>query len=73
MKVSELIKQLEDLPGELDVIMSSDAEGNTITELWCVDYGRHWIDGGEMFFDEWDENGDPVAIKDATAVSLWPV
>lgn len=73
MKVKELIQQLQGLPDDLEVIMATDSEGNSITELWCVDYGRHWIEGGETFFDEWDEDGNPVDLEDATAVSLWPV
>ncbi len=74
--VSELIEELQKLPGELQVILSKDAEGNLFSPI-CGSGNFYSI--GEYipestwagdFEDEANFEGDRSPIN---AVCLWPI
>jgi hypothetical protein len=86
MKVKDLIKQLSVLDDDLDVIMSSDSEGNMYSPLIDVVPGIFYVpisnSYGELYYhSELDDNlikegytEDDVAPSDAIqSVVLYPI
>lgn len=72
MNVAELIAELELIPGDTQVIVSRDPEGNGFESLHSVDYG-HKEKGprGEMVHpDDVGTEYDPEDLE--PAVCLWP-
>jgi hypothetical protein len=57
MKVSELIEALKDLPPDLEVVMSKDAEGNGFSPL-------DGIDDDSVYIPESTYHGDVYSITD---------
>jgi len=75
MKVKELIKQLQELDGELEVITSADAEGNSfsvVQELENRHYtGKNWTDTETYSRESWDDWKDGEAYPGDNCVVLW--
>ncbi len=79
MTVKELIDQLLTLPGNAEVILQSDAEGNGYSPAVGVEeciyrpettWSGHTYPADE---DSWDEYEYEPEDKDQVAVVLWPV
>jgi hypothetical protein len=65
MKVSELIAQLQKLPQDNEVIVSSDAEGNSFHQLDEVGLGEYDVSG--YYVEQLEvENGGTACVV------LWP-
>jgi len=72
MTVSDLIELLQAFPGETQVVMSADAEGNAFSPLDEAELARYLPDStwsGELV-DDWEDDPDDKTIP---AVFLWPV
>lgn len=68
--VTDLIKDLSELDGDLIVVQSKDAEGNSYSPLAGIAVGKYEAEStwsGEF----WD--GEPYAEEGTDAVCLWPV
>ena len=67
MNVRELIQVLEVMDGDMPVVLSSDAEGNRLSELVGsnIEYTEADADGWEVEWSD-EEYGTPTLI-------LWPV
>jgi len=79
MKVKDLIAELSELPGDMEVIMSKDAEGNGFSpwaDLCVGEYIPETTWYGEFSdSEEDDETGTETGIpaERQNAVALWPV
>lgn len=78
MKVKELIEELQKVDGELEVIMSSDAEGNSYSPLYSHDVCFYDVEAycGDMYATEeealkWLDNEDGN-LKLQQVFCLWP-
>lgn len=77
MKVSELIEQLKQVPGDLDVYLATDAEGNGYSRIDSVEqtatheYERdEWSGNFICYYHEpWDEMENPPE----EVIMIWPV
>ena len=83
MKKEDLIERLQKIPGNPEVIISSDSEGNSYTPLECIDpdciyvpesdwfgdvYSSKWTaEDAGMEDDEWEE-----ITKNPKAIVLYP-
>ena len=56
MTVGELLKALENLPPETQVIVSKDSEGNEFSPLWCVTSNSIYIPDTLWSGDVYDTN-----------------
>jgi len=69
MTVAELIQSLQEFPGDLEVLVSHDAEGNTHSPMEGVyDYA---YDGEDLYDPEQDDFFDPEDVR--PVVVIWPV
>lgn len=66
MTVTELIAQLEQQPGHLQVVLSSDAEGNDFRTLGAS-MEEAMLHEGEVYW--LDDNDDDFSVN---ALVLWP-
>ncbi len=65
MKIRELIQLLQELPDDLDVVMSKDAEGNNFSPFTGLCPGKYIAD------NTW--SGEFTAeLDEENAVCLWP-
>jgi hypothetical protein len=73
--VTEMIAYLQTLPGEMEVIMSKDGEGNGFSP-WCGEATLGEYDPDSTYsgeFNEYgDENGD-TPHPSPNAIALWPI
>jgi hypothetical protein len=76
--VAELIAELEALPGDSEVILAVDAEGNNYAKL--DDFSEAMIDPTvpsrfvePIFPGDWEEEHDDWDGYTQNAVVLWPV
>ena len=65
MKVKELITELEKLPGDLEVLMSSDEEGNSHGILRAVELSPMNDEGSPCHPDDADDSKGHCIL-------LWP-
>ena len=65
MTVKELIEKLKAVPGELDVLLSSDGEGNGFGELDDVDLSDRDCEGEPCHPDDADDTKGQCIV-------LWP-
>ena len=65
MKVSDLIRKLKKLPGELTVMLSSDEEGNNYEFLEDVEITSRDVGGVPCHPDDADDEMDKCVV-------LWP-
>lgn len=75
MRVSELRKVLESYPDDFEVVLSSDAEGNSYGSLSGHGNGIHRRFGYEEEFTSWiEEDGAErmATVAESNAVCLWP-
>lgn len=87
MKVKELKEILENLDDDLDIILSSDAEGNGYNHLrWCEQYHYvpHKVKGSGLVdevidFDDEDDIGvftseelEDLKSRAVNCLTLWP-
>ena len=70
MKVTDLIKELEALDQNLDVYISSDAEGNSFGEFTDLSVNEPERDEDGNYFDYEDEWGERPTNR--PVVILWP-
>jgi hypothetical protein len=80
MIVSDLIEQLQELPPDLEIIMSKDAEGNRFSPLSDIDQQRYRAEStyeGSMLHevdkDYYGEDWDEMVENSIPAVFFWPV
>lgn len=79
MKIEKLIKRLQELDPETEVVMSKDAEGNEFSPLCDFSDGFYISDNswsGHFISDveEWEEYYEQEFPKDAKkAICLWPI
>jgi len=77
MKVKELIEQLQKLPQDIDVLLSSDEEGNSFN-VYSGDTSVGVFDpeGGEWSAftckENWESDKDGAPYPGDNAVVLWP-
>jgi len=80
MKVKDLIELLGTLPGDMEVIMSKDGEGNGFSP-WCGDHSVGEYTPETTWYGEFsdseedDETGveTEIPVERQNAVVLWPV
>jgi hypothetical protein len=66
MKVKELIKQLQELDSECEVIMAKDSEGNSYTPLsgfWTGAYVPDSTYSGEVYYASFEGDPDPLDVR----------
>lgn len=74
MKVQELIQDLLLADPEAEVLLASDAEGNSIKPLFGGDpYSQGYWDGEESIYDEEDAVLDADIAELPSVIVLWPV
>ena len=74
MKVKELIKELSKINPELEVVMSSDGEGNSFSPLYDFYMGAYFPDStwsGEFSYT--DENDKYLSPEEINDICMWPV
>lgn len=84
MNVRELKAALVGLPDDMEVVMSSDAEGNNYSPLCDADPGHIYIPestwSGEVYHEDWsaddacmEEDDWNEMLKRPRTLVLWPV
>lgn len=71
MTVTELIKVLEEMPGNTVVVMSKDGEGNSFSPLYEAEQAFYLADS--TWSGERESEEDGISDDAVTAVFLWPV
>lgn len=76
MKVSELIQILQEVPGDTEVFVSSDAEGNRINSVYEAHTALRDVEDTENYPIHEDDIADyPEDYEDVTLVEsvfIWP-
>jgi hypothetical protein len=73
MKVKELIEKLQEFPSDLEVLLSSDPEGNCYRRVFTIDgpYGLVNYDSNKTIIDDVVDIDEPV-VKDNLGIIIWP-
>ena len=71
MKVAELREVIAEMPGEWEVVLQKDAEGNGYSPAVGAEPGLHVGDGWEI--EVWDEEDEDVPEGAEPCLVLWPV
>jgi hypothetical protein len=70
--VADLMAELATMPQDLQIVLSSDAEGNSFSPL-DKDWSLGTYRDGEFYTEEDDYSDNDVEPATANAIALWPV